>query len=250
MKPTEQLSIFESYDLFSLARGCLWLALLAGFAFFLLQARHQINAKFPISMVEVHGNLYHTPQEEIKQVVLSLPKFDFFSVHLHDLQQELLRLPWISKAEVRRVWPGQVKIWLEEHVPLARWGNTGVMTTQAEVFYPDALDHLESLPVFFAQSHDKNAVYENYFQFLKQLKPMGLSLTTVEVMVDHGMKLTLDNGVVLMLGCRDHAVRLKRFLQAYRFQLKNQISEIAYIDLRYTNGIAIGWRSISSDTTK
>ena len=242
----KQINIF-SY--LSLGKHLLFLLLAMAVIYFCFSFYGEYLSKFPLSVVEVHGNLYYTPQHDIKQAVLTEPRLGFFSLKLDPLQNKLLNMPWISNVNIRRVWPNQIQIWLEEEVPLARWGDTGVMNTRGDIFYPHQRQNLAWLPIFIADRKDKDTVVERYFNFLKQLKPVGLSITSIEVMTDHGFKLSLDNGVELILGRDDHAARLRRFIQAYRFQLINKISEIAYIDLRYTNGIAIGWRSVLSGKT-
>jgi cell division protein FtsQ len=46
----------------------------------------------------------------------------------------------------------------------------------------------------------------------------------------------------LLLG-RDHLVeKMRRFIAIYEKTLKEQITNIARVDLRYNNGLAVGWR--------
>ncbi|MOA61078.1 Cell division protein FtsQ [compost metagenome] len=52
-----------------------------------------------------------------------------------------------------------------------------------------------------------------------------------------------------MLG-RDHAVeQIRRFVTIYEKALKEQISKIARIDMRYPNGLAVAWRDPMPETT-
>jgi cell division protein FtsQ len=53
----------------------------------------------------------------------------------------------------------------------------------------------------------------------------------------------LDNGIALILGRTALVERLNRFVLAYELNLKEHIEQIVYIDCRYTNGLAIGYKT-------
>ena len=58
-----------------------------------------------------------------------------------------------------------------------------------------------------------------------------------------GWALTTAQGVEIQIG-RDHVVdKIRRFVSIYDKALKDQISNIARIDLRYPNGLAVAWRA-------
>ena len=52
----------------------------------------------------------------------------------------------------------------------------------------------------------------------------------------------LDNGVTVRLGRRQVDERFERFMNAAARLVAVRASDIDYIDLRYTNGFAVGWR--------
>ena len=52
----------------------------------------------------------------------------------------------------------------------------------------------------------------------------------------------LDNGITVRLGRRQIDERFARFVAAGVGQIAAHASDIGYIDMRYTNGFAIGWR--------
>ena len=55
-------------------------------------------------------------------------------------------------------------------------------------------------------------------------------------------ELQLDNGVTLRLGRQHIDQRFDRFMQAASRVVAARAAEIAYVDLRYSSGFAIGWR--------
>jgi cell division protein FtsQ len=58
-------------------------------------------------------------------------------------------------------------------------------------------------------------------------------------------QLELANGVSVRLGRRQVDERLDRFIQTALPVVGGRASEISYIDMRYSNGFAIGWKRSS-----
>jgi cell division protein FtsQ len=56
-------------------------------------------------------------------------------------------------------------------------------------------------------------------------------------------ELSLDNGVALRLGRTGVDERFERFLEAAARIVAARAAEIEYVDMRYSNGFAIGWRA-------
>jgi cell division protein FtsQ len=56
----------------------------------------------------------------------------------------------------------------------------------------------------------------------------------------------LDNGVTVRLGRRQVDERFEQFLATALKLVTQRASDIAYVDMRYTNGFAIGWRNGST----
>ena len=75
------------------------------------------------------------------------------------------------------------------------------------------------------------------YQLLSQLlRPLGFSIARLEMSDRGGWALTTAQGVEIQIG-RDHVVdKIRRFVSIYDKALKDQISNIARIDLRYPNG--------------
>jgi cell division protein FtsQ len=53
----------------------------------------------------------------------------------------------------------------------------------------------------------------------------------------------LDNGVTVRLGRRDVDERIDRFIHTASQVISHRLNEIGYVDMRYSNGFAIGWRN-------
>ena len=104
--------------------------------------------RFPVSQVELTGELKNTTRAQI-EAVLPRASGNFFAVALGGVRASVERLPWVRRVSVRRVWPDRLQIFVEEHVALARWGTgddtSRLVNTHGETFSGRSK---ETLPAF------------------------------------------------------------------------------------------------------
>ena len=96
--------------------------------------------RFPVSRVEIKGELKNTGRAQIEG---ALPRVDgnFFVVDLADVRARVERLPWVRRVAVRRVWPGGLEVTIEEHVALARWGEADEVAERNIATLQPRLEH-------------------------------------------------------------------------------------------------------------
>ena len=59
-------------------------------------------------------------------------------------------------------------------------------------------------------------------------------------------ELDLDNGVTVRFGRREVDERIERSSAPASQVIAHRVNDIAYVDMRYSNGFAIGWRTPAS----
>src|SRR5690606_5535368 len=122
---------------------------------------------------------------------------NFFSVSADEVRAGLEELPWVRRASVRRVWPDCLEVALEEHVPLARWGEDELVNTYGERFAGHAT---RSLPLFFGPAGTEREITLRYARFSEILAPLGSELERVIVTARFAWQLRLANGLHIALG--------------------------------------------------
>ncbi|EJT82854.1 cell division protein FtsQ [Pseudomonas putida S11] len=208
----------------------------------------------PITKIDVQGDLSYISQQSVQQRIAPYVAASFFSVDLPAMRAELEQMPWIAHAEVRRVWPDEVVIRLEEQLPVARWGDEALLNNQGQAFTPRELANYEHLPQLAGPQRAQQQVMQQYQVLSQMLRPLGFSIARLELRERGSWFLTTGAssagpGIELLLG-RDHLVeKMRRFIAIYDKTLKDQITTIARIDLRYSNGLAVGWREPIAPTT-
>jgi cell division protein FtsQ len=193
---------------------------------------------FPVRYIEVAHALQKTGKGEIEAAARERIGGNFFAVAPADLRAGLEQLPWVRRASVRRVWPDRLEVALEEHVPLARWGDDALVNTHGERFYgsSDA-----ELPRFFGPAGSELEVTRRYARFSDALAPLGGRLERVVLTPRYAWQLRLSSGLQIMLGRDAEAAeaRLRKFVEVYAGTLGRLERKHDYVDLRYPNGFAL-----------
>ncbi|BAN46813.1 cell division protein FtsQ/DivIB [Metapseudomonas resinovorans] len=230
---------------FGFLRKLLWPVMLAVLGFGAYEAAQRLlpYADRPIAKVNVQGDLSYISQQAVQQRIAPYIAASFFSIDLAGMRRELEQMPWIAHAEVRRVWPDQVLVRLEEQLPIARWGDEALLNNQGQAFAPRELAHYEQLPQLWGPQRAQEQVMQQYQMLSQMLRPLGFSIVRLELRERGSWFLSTGQGVELLLG-RDHLVdKMRRFISIYEKTLKDQITNIERVDLRYPNGLAVAWRT-------
>ncbi|MFP6862076.1 cell division protein FtsQ/DivIB [Pseudomonas sp.] len=229
---------------FSWLKHLTWpfLLLALGYGTYELSLRALPYADQPIARISVEGDLSYVNQQAVQERIAPYASASFFSVDLLTMRRELESMPWIASAQVRRVWPDQLVVRLEEQLPIARWGDEALLNNQGEAFAPLELANYPHLPQLYGPKRAQQQVMQQYQVLSQMLRPMGFSVARLELRERGSWFLSTGQGIELLLG-RDHLVeKMRRFTAIYDKALKEQQTNIARIDLRYANGLAVAWR--------
>lgn len=192
---------------------------------------------FPLQGVRLSVAPQQVDVAGVLQSVRNDAQGNFFTVDIERFRQSLEKLPWVRNVSIRREYPDELAVQLEEHQVLARWNKDALVNRQGEVFIADSK---QSLPEFTGQNEAAAEVAQNYAEFSRQLDALGLQVTRIALSPRHAWQLRLSNGMVLELGREDMQQRLARFVDVYPYSLAAVQSRVKYVDLRYRNGFAVG----------
>jgi cell division protein FtsQ len=197
----------------------------------------------PIGQVEVGGRFQRVAPVQIEEVVAPFRGAGFLSVDLDALRAALESIPWVDRARVERRWPNGVRVFITEHVAVARWGEDGLMNTRGELFLAHARHIPPELPQLVGPAGTEAQVAQLYLKTYPRLLAVGMRLSQVELDARGAWQLTLGNGTRVRLGRQDVATRLERFIAIASSVVATRAADIGYVDLRYSNGFSIGWNA-------
>jgi cell division protein FtsQ len=191
--------------------------------------------RFALREVRLVHAVPHVTAAQVAAVVKDL-RGNFFTIDLESARAAFERVPWVRRVEVRRQWPGRLDVVLEEHVPLARWGEGALVNVQGEIFEGE---HHGLLPVFHGPADSSREITAQYDYFRRSLAAIDQIPAQVRVSPRRAWQVTLANGITLELGRANIEARLTRFVAAYGRTVGQLDRRLDYVDLRYPNGFAV-----------
>lgn len=171
----------------------------------------------------------------------------FWQLDLLQLKADLENHPWVRQAVIRRQWPNQLVIGIDEYVAVARWNEEYLLSATGDVFIPSqisAFGHLPMLKVDQQQRPSREIIKQAvtwFNQFQKSLTQYGLSVVEQTQLGDGDFRLLLSNGSTLVLGADQLKNRFDRFLTLLDGTLMHELNAIEVVDLRYVNGLSVRW---------
>jgi cell division protein FtsQ len=225
-------------DLLMLAASA---ALLAAAAVWLVRV-----PSLPVRQVVFVEPLAHTRRLEIEQILPATLKGNFFSLNLEAVRSALEKLPWVRKVEVRRIWPTRLEVKIEEHRPLARWGEGRgeLVNSYGEVFaaLPDDRE-LAALPLLAGPTGTASEVLKHYGEFVGAFQSVGERPVQLILSPRLAWQLKLESGMLVDMGREQPkspvSQRLQRFIEVFPETVAKRAVRPAVVDLRYPNGFAM-----------
>ena len=213
---------------------------------------------FVIHKLSIDGEMQRNNMATVRANVVPRVEGSFFMVDLARAKAVFESVPWVRQALVRRVWPNELRVTLEEHKPAAYWRHEDrddqLVNQQGEVFDANLGDvEDEPLPTLQAPGNASAGQARLMLTMLRKLQPV---LVPLDSSID-SLKLTdrgswtvkLDNDALIELGrgeTDELVARAERFVRTLP-QLRQQYSEpLAYADLRYPHGYAVRLKGLST----
>ena len=177
-------------------------------------------------------------------------KGNFFTTNLEQVRTAFESVPWVRRATVRREWPDQLIVSIEEHEPLGTWGEDGrLLSVKGDVFTANLAeaDDEHPLPQFDGPEGSEKDVLARFSQLRAWFAPVKLTPEALSLSSRYAWTVKLDNGMQVALGReQDHNTmreRVARLVKIYP-QLAARVPDIETIDMRYQNGLALAAASV------
>lgn len=203
---------------------------------------------FLLRSIRIEGELRHVGRAEVVNALQGRIAGTFFNMDLEAVRVLFETIPWVRHAEVRRRWPDRLEVRMEEHLPMARWGQPEeqrMVNNHGEVFSAPYGEIEMALPQFSGPAGTAREVGRRYAAFSGILEPLQLQPRTVILSPRYSWQIRLSNGLAVQLGRESDKdgieSRLSRFVAAYPVALAPLARgrRLDYVDLRYSNGFAL-----------
>jgi cell division protein FtsQ len=200
----------------------------------------------PIETVQILGRFQRVQPLDVEQAVRARARgVGLIGINLPAVRHSVEQLPWVDKASIERAWPRGLRVTVTEQVAAARWGTNGLLNARGELFMSESRHIPTELPKLSGPNGSEQKVAQRYLAAQGRLVEAGMRITSLRLDARGAWEMDLDNGVTVRLGRRQVDERFERFMLAGLRLVAQRGGEIRYVDMRYTNGFAVGWRSAS-----
>ncbi len=196
----------------------------------------------PVRNLVVEGTFQRVTPIQVEAAVAADLDRGFLSIDLGELRQRVRALDWVDRVNVGRSWPDTLIVRVTEHQAAARWGENGLLNVRGELFTEHAQHAFPELPSLAGPSGTEHDVARRYLAVRDKLAEANLTLSSLSMDERGSWRLVLGSGQEVRLGRRDIDARLYRFFDVVAPALAAELPRVEYVDLRYTNGFAVGWR--------
>jgi cell division protein FtsQ len=217
--------------------------IVSAFVFYGSYTAVQTVLDVPVNQVDVEGSFQYLNQEEVNQVINSYVVNGFVSVDLKQLRAELLELPWVYKASIKRQLPNGLLVTLLEQKPVAYWNDNAMINDAHQLFFPSLMPEISGLPHLKGKNHQSVLVI---FDELKKQLPGGQQpIQSLDVSETHLVNVVISSGARLVFNSSDLLEKMTMWKTISASGLGTQLNEVEYVDLRYSNGASVMWRKDS-----
>jgi cell division protein FtsQ len=212
---------------------------------------------FNLQKVQLEGDLQRNNLATVRANIVPRMQGGFFNVDLAKSRDVFEAVPWVRKAVVRRVWPNELRVMLEEHRPAAYWHHEDredqLVNTHGEVFDANLGDvEDEHLPTLEAPANPNPDEAREMLDMLRRLQPVLAPLgdiDTVKLTERHSWSVELDNEASIELGrgtVDEVLARADRFVRTLPELQRQYPAPLSHADLRYTEGYAVKLRGTTT----
>jgi cell division protein FtsQ len=197
----------------------------------------------PVRVISIDGSFQRVSPGQIEKAVAPFAHEGFMSANLSDIQRAVEMLPWVDRARIARRWPNSLRVAVTEQTAAARWGESGLLNTRGELFVRAAAHVPAELPRLSGPEGTQSQVAQRYLKVQGRMLEAGMRLAALRLDERGAWEMDLDSGVTVRLGRRDVEGRIDRFIHTASQVIAHRLTEVNYVDMRYSNGFAIGWRN-------
>jgi cell division protein FtsQ len=197
----------------------------------------------PVRVISMDGSFQRVSPGQIEKAVAPFAHQGFMSADLDDIQRAVEALPWVDHARIARHWPNSLHVTVTEQTAAARWGDSGLLNTRGQLFVRVATHVPAELPRLSGPEGTETQVAQRYLSAQGRMLEAGMRIAAVRLDERGAWEMDLDSGVTVRLGRRDVDERIDRFIRTTSQVIAHRLAEISYVDMRYSNGFAIGWRN-------
>ena len=125
---------------------------------------------------------------------------------------------------------------------MARWNSQQLLNAAGQPFMVPDRELAGPLPLLQGPDGSSAKVLDGWRRFNQLLANGGHQPVLVALTSRHAWLIRLNSGIELRLGTEDSINRIDRFMKVFSSLPAAEQPRVAYADMRYDTGLAMGWR--------
>ena len=198
---------------------------------------------FQISDIRLGQKSLNVNEAEIFKIAEKyLKNKSFFNINLDYLKNSIEKVAWVKNAYIRRSYPNEVIIFIEEYTPLAVWNNDSYISENGYIFSANKIE--KKLPKISSYSN-RNIIIFEYFSLISdgiRKNKLNDKILLIKENEIRSLTVLLESNIAIKFGSKNIEERIGIFFKAYKTLNTSDLKKIRYIDMRYSNGFSIGWK--------
>lgn len=199
------------------------------------------NIELYVNKISISSNGNNVNTDILKtQIKKKIKLQNFFNINPLNIQKELINHPWIKKIEVYKKFPDKLIIKITERVAIAIFNDISLVDGSGNIF--KKLEKKKNLLKFYADDQKEvKYIYNFYKKFIKfqNLNNIQIDISYIKINSIKEFVVRTKANNLIYFGSKNIDERLGRFIQLYgSIELEN-LNNVEYFDMRYTNGVSV-----------
>lgn len=193
--------------------------------------------RWPIQWVVINGPGERVSDDQVRGRLLDQLDGGFFALDMSVLTMSVTELNWVASAELRREWPDTLHVTIQEHRPVAYWGEDQLLSDRGKLFAVQSSARIQGLPQLQGPEEQRELVISDWLDWRQQAAERGLRLTQLSLSARGSWQVVFDESVLVELGREQRQQRLSKMLKVWPLLALD--SAPATLDMRYSNGLVL-----------
>ena len=158
------------------------------------------------------------------------------------LKEEIEETEWVRIANIKKIFPNKLHINIIEHVPTAIWNDSKLINNNGEVFI--AKINNTKMTKLYANKDSRSKDLHRYLEIIRneiKVRKIDFLVKQIKENSERSVIVEISTNKKIFLGNKDIIEKINRFFKAYSLINRNDIINIKYFDMRYSNGFSVGW---------
>lgn len=189
----------------------------------------------------------YTSADDINKVLINSGELtSYFKQDVKVLKDKIKSIPWVKNVFVRKIFPDILTIAVEDYEAVASWNDDFYLAQDGTVFRLNKSIKMKpnhSLPNLYGDDNG-SYVLDSWYKLKTKFKTLIDETASLKINSRQAYEIKLKDGILLRLGEGDIEHKIENYITIFPQIEIPKDKKIDYIDLRYKDGLAVGFIDI------